>query len=76
MTDVKLYNLLEAFANYYWSVPISYVIERIIEWYPEVSEKSIKTALQNDKLMFYHCSVENDGLEQSKLVTELGCSWW
>ena len=38
MTDVKLYNLLEAFANYYWSVPISYVIERIIEWYPEVSE--------------------------------------
>ena len=70
MTDVKLYSLLEAFANYYWSVPISYVIERIIEWHPEVSENSIKTALQNDKLMFYHCSVENDGLEQSELVTE------
>ena len=26
MTDVKLYTLLESYANYYWSVPISYMM--------------------------------------------------
>lgn len=37
MTDEKLYDLLQAFANYYWSVLVSYAISKISKWHPEVT---------------------------------------
>jgi len=42
MAEERLCTLLQAFADYYWSVPISYAICKISQWHPEVTDKQIK----------------------------------
>ena len=70
MTEEKLYTLLEAFAYYYWSVPLRYVIGKITEWHPEVSAEQIKRLLRSKGIRKYHFSVERNGLKEPEIVTE------
>ena len=39
MTDEQLGTLLESFTKFYWSVPIPYMIDKIADWYPELTAK-------------------------------------
>ena len=49
MTNEQLGSLFEAFANYYWSVPVSFVIDKIQNWHPDVSDKQIRMVLEKCK---------------------------
>ena len=49
MTNEKLCILIRAFADYYWSVPVSYMISKISQWHPEVTAQQITRALRRDK---------------------------
>lgn len=70
MTDEKLCTLLEAFARYYWSVPVTYVIDRITQWHPEVPAKQVRKVLRSDRILKYHFCVERKGLEEPEIVVE------
>ena len=41
MTDEQLGALLGAFANYYWSVPVSFAVDKITNWHPEVTAEQV-----------------------------------
>jgi len=72
MTNEQLGTLFGAFANYYWSVPLNHVIDRIAEWHPEVTAKQVQMVLnQCAKNIFrYHCCVIDEGLTEPELVAE------
>ena len=72
MTDEKLGALLGAFANFYWSVPVDYVLNKIAEWYPEADAGQLGRVLKkcNDSLFWYHCSIVTDGVEEPELAVE------
>ena len=72
MTSEKLGALLEAFAEYYWSVPVRFVKDKIAEWHPEVSVGQLERVLKrlNENIFWHHCCVETDGLEEPELVAE------
>ena len=72
MTFKELGTLFEAFANYYWSVPVEYVIDKVLEWQPEVTVEQINRALVRcSKDGFeHHCMVIIDGLDEPELVVE------
>lgn len=72
MTDEKLGALFEAFAHYYWSIPVVRVENRIAEWHPDVTAKQIGRVLTkcNKSLFWHHCCVVEEGVEEPELVTE------
>lgn len=70
MTDTSLYALLEAFARYYWSVPVSYVTERIGKWHPDVSAQRVTRLLNSRKIRNYHFYVISKGLNEPEIATE------
>ena len=70
MTDEKLCVLLQAFAYYYWSVPVSYAIAKIKEWHPEISAKQVTSLLRNEEFLKDHFYVETEGLEEPEIVVE------
>ena len=70
MTSEKLYVLLQAFTDYYWSVPVSYAINKITEWHPEVTVQQVTRALRRDKILKYHYYVESEGLDEPEIVVE------
>ena len=72
MTDEKLGTLFEAFAHYYWSIPVSHVINRIADWHSDVMMKQVVRALDkcNKNLFWHHCCVMEEGLDEPELVTE------
>ena len=72
MTDERVGALLRALADYYWSIPVRIVEEKIQNWYPEVSTKQIKKVLDqcNQNIFRYHCCVETEDLEEPELVVE------
>lgn len=72
MTDEKLGALLEAFANYYWSVPVRFVESKIAEWHPDVDAVQLKRVLNRcDKnILWHHCYVEKNKVKEPELVTE------
>ena len=70
MTDEKLCAFLQAFAYYYWSVPVSYAIGRITEWHPEVTAKQITRLLRNEMILKHHFCIESEGLDEPEIVTE------
>ena len=45
MTDEQLGALLGAFANYYWSVPVSFAVNKIADWHPEVTAEQVGRVL-------------------------------
>lgn len=49
MTDEQLGALLGAFANYYWSVPVSFAVNIIADWHPEVTAEQVGRVLQKSK---------------------------
>ncbi len=70
MTNEKLCILIQAFADYYWSVPVSYMISKISQWHPEVTAQQITRALRRDKILKYHYYVESEGLDEPEIVVE------
>ena len=72
MTDEKIGELLEGFANRYWSVPVVYVVDKIAEWHPELTAKQIERVLNRcaENVFWHHCTVETDGVEEAELVAE------
>ena len=72
MTDEKLGALFGGFAHYYWSVPVEYVVNRIIAWHPEVDAKQIGRVQKriNDSIFWHHCYVMTDGVEEPELAVE------
>ena len=71
MTDEKLGALFGAFAEYYWSIPVRIVVEKITREHPEVSMGQINRVLDQIKeFQRYHCFVETVGLEEPELVVE------
>lgn len=72
MTGEKLGTLFGAFANYYWSVPVQFVIDKIAEWHPEVTAKQFERVLRrcNENIFWNHCCVIKDGVDEPELVTE------
>ncbi len=72
MTDEKIGDLLEGFANYYWSVPLKYVTDKIMEWHPDVTLKQINKVIKkcNDNLYWHHCYVETAAFDEPELVVE------
>ena len=45
MTDEQLGAFLGAFANYYWSVPVSFAVDKIADWHPEVTAELVGRVL-------------------------------
>ena len=70
MTNERLCELFQAFAYYYWSVPVSYVIGQITKWHPEVSAEQALKVLHSNTVRKYHFYVESEGLEEPEIVTE------
>lgn len=72
MTNEQLGNLLEAFADFYWAIPFSYVADKIKTWHPEVTEQQFKGVLKkcNKDLYCYHCCVVTQGVTEPELVAE------
>ena len=72
MTDEKLGALFGAFADYYWSVPVKFVTDKIAQWHPQVTAEQAKRVLNrcNEDIFWHHCCVEADGLEEPELVAE------
>ena len=72
MTDEKLGALFEAFANYYWSIPVVHVINRIAVWHPDVDAKQAGRVLTkcNENIFRYHCCTVDEGMKEPELVTE------
>ena len=72
MTDEQLGVLLGAFANYYWSAPLTYVMNRIATWHPEVTKEQIEIVLNrcNEDLFWHHCCVIDEEMDEPELVAE------
>lgn len=70
MTNEKPCILLQAFVDYYWSVPVSYAISKITEWHPEVTAQRVTRTLRSDKILKYHFSVESENLDAPEIVAE------
>ena len=72
MTDEKLGELLGAFANYYWSVSVTFVTEKIADWHPEVTTQQMERVLKRCErdIFWHHCTVETEGLDEPELVAE------
>ena len=72
MTDEKLGALLEAFAHYYWSIPVSYVVNKIADWHSDVTLEQVVRVLNkcNKNLFWHHCCVMDAGLDEPELVAE------
>lgn len=72
MKEEKIGALLEAFAQYYWSVPMEYVLEKIEQWHPEMTAGTLNKVLKrcDKELFWHHCCVLTDGLDAPELVTE------
>ena len=70
MTDEQLCGLLQALTDYYWSVPVTYAIGKIMEWHPEVSPRQVTSLLRSESIQKYHFSVESEGLEEPEIVAE------
>ncbi len=70
MTNEKLCVLLQAFADYYWSVPVSYAISKISEWHPEVTAQQVTRALRRDKILKYHFRVESESVDEPEIVVD------
>ena len=72
MTDTELGSLLEAFANYYWSVPVEFVLDKLKLWHPEVSERQAGRLLKlcNGNNFRHHFRVVADKMEQPELVAD------
>ena len=72
MTDEKLGSLLGAFANFYWSVPVTFAVDKIAVWHPEVTAEQVGRVLtKSNKSTFWHhfCVVDED-LQEPELVVE------
>ena len=72
MTDEQLGELFGSFAHFYWSVPVSFVIDKLHNWHPDVAAQQINRVLKrcNENIVRYHCCVETEGLDEPELVTE------
>ena len=72
MTDNELGTLFNAYTNYYWSLPVKYVADKISERHPDVTAEQFERVLNqcNDDVFLYHCSVEDEGLEEPELTAE------
>ena len=72
MTDEAMGTLFEAFAHFYWSLPVSIAIDKIADWHPEVSREQVERVLNRcgRSLFWHHCCVIVDGFEEPELVTE------
>lgn len=72
MTDEQLGSLLESFAHFYWSIPVTFVTDKIADWHPEVTARQAERVLQKciDGFFWHHCYVMHDGVEEPELVTE------
>jgi Predicted metal-binding protein related to the C-terminal domain of SecA len=72
MKDEKLGELLEAFANFYWSVPVKFATKKIMEWHPEVTAKQISKVLDRcDEAPYWlHCCVVTDVVDEPEIVAE------
>lgn len=72
MTEEKRGTLLEAFVQYYWSVPVSFVAEKIAQWHPEVTAHQFGQVLSrcNENPFWHHCCTIEDVLEEPELVAE------
>ena len=72
MTDEKLGALFEAFAHYYWSVPVAFTIRKITEWHPDVTARQVEEVLRqcNEGILRFHFFWETEGLEEPEIVTE------
>lgn len=72
MTDETLGTLLEAFAHFYWSVPVKFVAEKISEWHPDVTTEQIRRVLNrcDENLFWHHCCTVTDGMEEPEIVVE------
>lgn len=72
MTDEKLGSLLGAFANFYWSVPVTFAVDKIAVWHLEVTAEQVGRVLtKSNKSTFWHhfCVVDED-LQEPELVVE------
>ena len=72
MTNEQLGALLGAFADYYWSVPVEYVADKIFAWHPEVTKQQLNGVLKkaNKILGWHHFCVIKDGLEAPEIAVE------
>ena len=72
MTDEQLGSLLGAFANYYWSVPVSFAVNKIADWHPKVTAEQVGRVLQKSKksIFWHHFCVIEEGLEEPELAVE------
>ena len=72
MTNEQLGALLGAFVDYYWSVPVEYVANKIFAWHPEVTKQQFKGVLKkaNQILGWHHFCVVTDGLEAPEITVE------
>lgn len=69
MTNENLCALIEAYADYYWSVPVRYVAAQIKARHPEVTDRQFRGALINGPRR-HHYDVVKDGLEEPEIVIE------
>ena len=46
MTDEQLGELFESFAHFYWSVPVSFVMDKLHDWHPDVAAQQIDRVLK------------------------------
>ena len=72
MTNEQLGALLGAFADYYWSVPVEYVADKIFAWHPEVTKQQLNGVLKkaNRELSWHHFCMVKDGLEAPEIAVE------
>ena len=72
MTDEKLGSLLGAFANFYWSVPVAFVVDKIAVWHPEVTAEQVGRVLtkSNKHIFWHHFCVIDEDLQEPELVAE------
>lgn len=72
MTDEQLGSLFGAFANYYWSVPVSFAVNKITNWHPEVTAEQVGRVLQKSKksIFWHHFCVIEEGQEEPELAVE------
>ncbi len=72
VTDEALGTLLEAFAHFYWSVPVKFVAKKIMDWHPEVTEKQFRRVLARcgENIFWHHCCTVTDGMQEPEIVVE------
>ena len=71
MNKIQLGELLDAFAEFYWSVPIKFVCKQIASWHPELQEDyilKVAKGLQNHG--GHRWIVSKDGLTETELTAE------